>query len=323
MSLNGVDVASYQQGIDFSKVPCDFAIIKATEGTSYVNPACNAQYASAKTADRLLGLYHYVKGGNAIGEANFFIDNIKNYVGSSILCIDWESGGNSAWGDMNYLRQICQQVINRTGVRPLIYVQASAYAPVSAVAKQLNCGLWIAQYASMASTGYQAHPWNEGKYGCAIRQYTSTGRLPGWGGSLDLNIAYMDRNAWQKYAGASITAAAAPAAPSVPQIAVDGVIGRDTVRRWQQVMGTKVDGVISNQVNVNYRPALIAVNHNKPYGLSQLVKAVQRRLGVTVDGLLGPATIRAIQRRLGVAVDGILGRETAKALQQRLNDSRF
>lgn len=323
MSLNGVDVASYQSGIDFSQVPCDFAIIKVTEGTSYVNPACNAQYSSAKNAGKLLGLYHYVKGGNAVGEANFFVDSIKNYVGSAILCIDFESGGNVAWGDMNYLRQLCQQVIARTGVRPLIYVQASAYAPVSAVAKDLNLGLWIAQYASMAATGYQAHPWNEGQYACAIRQYSSTGSLPGWGGSLDLNIAYMDATAWQKYAGASVTAPVAPAAPSVPQIAVDGIIGAATVRRWQTVMGTAVDGIVSNQLAVNYRPALVAVNHNRPYGLSQLVKAVQQAVGVTVDGLLGQQTIRALQQRLGVAVDGILGRETAKALQQRLNEGKF
>ena len=331
MTLQGIDVASYQTGIDFAKVPCDFAIIKATEGTSYLNPACNAQYSSAKSSGKLLGLYHYVKGGNAIGEANFFVDSVRNYVGNAILCIDFESGGNVAWGDMGYLKQLCQQVIARTGVRPLIYVQASAYAPVSGVAKELNCGLWVAQYASMDSTGYQSHPWNEGTYSCAIRQYSSCGRLPGWGGSLDLNLAYMDSTAWQKYAGASGASApapapatpAAPAAPAAPQIAVDGVIGAATVRRWQSVMGTTQDGVVSNQLNVNYRPALIAVNHNEPYGKSQLVKAVQRVLGVTVDGLLGPMTIKAIQRRLGVAVDGVLGRETAKALQRCLNDSRF
>lgn len=323
MTLQGIDVASYQTGIDFSQVPCDFAIIKATEGTNYVNPACNAQYSSAKGAGKLLGLYHYVKGGNAIGEANFFVDSIKNYIGSAILCIDFESGGNSAWGDMGYLKQLCQQVIARTGVRPLIYVQASAYVPVAGVAKELNCGLWVAQYASMASTGYQDHPWNEGKYSCAIRQYSSTGRLPGWGGSLDLDLAYMDRAAWAKYAGASITADTAPAAPRVPQIAVDGIIGAATVRRWQTVMGTTVDGVVSNQLTVSYRPALFAVNHNEPYGQSQLVRAVQSVVGVTVDGLLGPETIKAIQRRLGVAVDGVLGRETAKALQRRLNEGRF
>lgn len=330
MTLNGVDVASYQTGINFTQVPCDFAIIKATEGTSYVNPACNTQYSSAKNAGKLLGLYHYVKGNGAVAEANFFIDNIKNYVGSAILCIDWEAGGNVAWGNMDYLRQLCQQVIARTGVRPLIYVQASAYAPVSGVAKSLNCGMWVAQYASMAATGYQSHPWNEGKYACAIRQYASTGRLPGWGGSLDLNLAYMDRGAWMKYANPSgapapapAPAPAAPAAPSTPQIAVDGIIGAATVRRWQTVMGTAVDGVISDQLAVNYKPALVAVNHNQPYGQSQLVRAVQRVLGVTVDGLLGPETIKALQRRLGVTVDGILGPNTAKALQQRLNEGRF
>lgn len=213
MTMNGIDVASYQTGIDFHKVPCDFAIIKATEGTNYVNPACNGQYASAKGAGKLLGLYHYVTGGNAAAEANFFVDSIKNYIGSAILCIDWESGGNSAWGNMGYLKQLCQQVINRTGVRPLIYVQASAYAPVSAVARELNLGLWIAQYGSMEPTGYQAHPWNEGAYSCAIRQYTSTGRLPGWGGNLDLNIAYMDRNAWQRYAAPSGSKPAPAPAP--------------------------------------------------------------------------------------------------------------
>lgn len=216
MTMNGIDVASYQTGIDFHRVPCDFAIIKATEGTNYVNPACNAQYSSAKGAGKLLGLYHYATGGNAVAEANYFIDNIKNYVGSAILCIDWEQGGNGAWGNMGYLKQLCQQVINRTGVRPLIYVQASAYGPVSGVARELNLGLWIAQYASMDPTGYQSHPWNEGSYSCVIRQYSSTGRLPGWGGNLDLNLAYMDRNAWLKYANPSSKPAPAPAPKPKP-----------------------------------------------------------------------------------------------------------
>lgn len=213
MSMNGIDVSSHQTGIDLGRVPCDFAIIKATEGTGYVNPACNAQYSSAKGAGKLLGLYHYATGVNATAEANYFIDNIRNYVGQALLAIDWEQGGNGAWGNMAYLKQLCQQVINRTGVRPLIYVQASAYAPVSQVARELNCGLWIAHYGSMDPTGYQSHPWNEGSYGCAIRQYSSTGRLPGWGGNLDLNLAYMNREQWQKYAAPSGKAPAPAPAP--------------------------------------------------------------------------------------------------------------
>ena len=35
MALNGIDISNWQKGIDLSKVPCDFVICKATEGTGY------------------------------------------------------------------------------------------------------------------------------------------------------------------------------------------------------------------------------------------------------------------------------------------------
>ena len=53
----------------------------------------------------------------------------------------------------------------------------------------------------MNATGYQDKPWNEGAYSCAIRQYSSCGRLNGWGGNLDLDKFYGDKDAWNKYAG--------------------------------------------------------------------------------------------------------------------------
>ena len=285
MTLQGIDVASYQTGINFSQVPCDFVIIKATEGTSYVNPACNSQYDSAKGNGKLLGLYHYVKGVGAVAEANFFVDSIRNYVGTAILCIDFEAGGNSAWGDMGYLRQLCQQVIARTGVRPLIYVQASAYAPVSAVAKELNCGLWIAQYASMALTGYQAHPWNEGAYSCAIRQYSSTGRLPGWGGSLDLNLAYMDANAWMKYASPSGAAAPAPAPAPAPKPA-DPLAGKSDAQLADEVIAGRfgVGDARKRALGGRYAAVQAIVNQKLGGGHSAGRTYVVRR-GDTLSGI--------------------------------------
>ena len=56
MSLNGIDIASYQSGIDLIKVPCDFVIIKATEGTGYTNPDYERAYAQAKQAGKCLSL---------------------------------------------------------------------------------------------------------------------------------------------------------------------------------------------------------------------------------------------------------------------------
>ena len=218
MTMNGIDVSSWQAGIDLAKVPCDFVIVKTTQGNWYVSPNADAQYQSAKKSGRLLGIYHYIDGrGGAAGEVDFFIRNCKNYVHEALIAVDWEAEDNAQWGNEAYLEEVVRLIKQKTGVTPLIYSMQSRYAQVKAVADRQNAGLWIAQYGSMDPTGYQAHPWNEGAYGCAIRQYSSNGRLPGYGGALDLNLAYMDRNAWKRYANPGSKPAPAPAPAPAPK----------------------------------------------------------------------------------------------------------
>lgn len=214
--MNGIDISNWQNGINLDAVPYDFIIAKATQGKTYVSPDCARQVEQARARGKLFGVYHYIDGSGAIGEADFFIDNIKNWVGEGMLCLDWESNQNSAWGNEDYLRQVAQRVIDRTGIPPVIYVQQSRMAQVKPIADALNCALWIAQYANMNATGYQDAPWNEGAYSCAIRQYSSCGRLSGYSGNLDLNKAYMDAAAWKKYANPSGGASAPSPAPSKP-----------------------------------------------------------------------------------------------------------
>ena len=214
--MNGIDISNWQNGINLDAVPYDFIIAKATQGKTYVSPDCARQVEQARARGKLFGVYHYIDGSGAIGEADFFIDSIKNWVGEGMLCLDWESNQNSAWGNEDYLRQVAQRVIDRTGIPPVIYVQQSRMAQVKPIADALNCALWIAQYANMNATGYQDAPWNEGAYSCAIRQYSSCGRLSGYSGNLDLNKAYMDAAAWKKYANPSGGASAPSPAPSKP-----------------------------------------------------------------------------------------------------------
>lgn len=252
MALNGIDISNWQKGINLAAVPADFVIAKATQGTRYVSPDCARQVEQARATGKRFGVYHYVSGGNAVAEANYFVDNCANWVGKGLFCIDWESDENSAWGNEGYLEQLVAQVKARTGIPPLIYTGASRYAQVAPVAKRQNCGLWIAQYANMNPTGYQNTPWNEGAYACVIRQYSASGRLPGYNGNLDLNKFYGDGVMYDKYVtGGKGDSTVTPSQPTDPlagrsdedlaNAVIRGEFGSGDTRK--QKLGARYDAV--------------------------------------------------------------------------------
>lgn len=197
MALRGIDIASHQAGLDITAVDCDFVIVKATQGTSYVNPYCASWVDKALARGLCVGIYHYISGGNATGEMNYFYQQCKGWDGRVMWCLDWESYQNSAWGNTSYLDSCIKRLAALTGKAPMVYASSSAFPWT--VADSNNCGRWVAQYASNSTTGYQDSPWNEGAYSCAMRQYSSAGRISGWSGNLDLNKFYGDESTWQAY----------------------------------------------------------------------------------------------------------------------------
>ena len=199
--MNGIDISAWQgdENIDLSKVPFDFCIVKATEGTSYKNRYFTSHCDAVLKKKKLLGAYHYANGGDVQKEADYFLAYAKKYIGKAILVLDWEAKNNHMFGvkDLEWCLQWCSYVQKKTGIKPIIYVQKSAMNAV----KKAGYGLWVAQYPDYNETGYQEHPWNEGAYNCLIRQYTSVGKLSGYSGSLDLNKAYISAASWNKLAG--------------------------------------------------------------------------------------------------------------------------
>ena len=122
------------------------------------------------------------------------------------------------------------------------------------------------------------------------------------------------------------------------KLAIDGSCGPATIRKWQQVLGTTADGVVSGQLipdgRTYSRPNLVdeCVTYGG-YG-SELIRKVQQVLknnGVytgAIDGLLGPKAIDGLHRYLGVATEAnkpwtSFGPNLVKALQRRLNENRF
>lgn len=204
--MNGIDISSYQTGINLEEVPGDFVIIKATEGTSYVNPACNDQYMSAKKAGKKIGLYHFASNGTTADEqANYFVDNVENYLieGHSVAFLDWEAEAVNM--GTQWAKKFLDTVAKRIDATPMIYMSKSVTNSFDWTEVSSEYALWGAQYATMEpQVGYDSDPWSDesswGTWGTpTIFQYSSNGRLTGWNDSLDLNLAYLDQKSWDKF----------------------------------------------------------------------------------------------------------------------------
>lgn len=125
---------------------------------------------------------------------------------------------------------------------------------------------------------------------------------------------------------AETTTQAAPAEPQSGKLTVDGEIGAETIKAFQRLLGTPVDGYISGQPasRKKYWPAICNSACGWTGGRSQFVSAMQSAIGTSADGLLGKGTAKALQSFLcgegfPCSVDGVFGAESAEALQRWLN----
>lgn len=233
--MNGIDISGWQPDINLSKVPCDFVIIKATQGNSFVSKAFKKQVTQALSLGKLVGLYHYAGGGGVIAEAEHFINTVKDYIGKAILVLDWEWDQNPNMDNPAYAKDWLKYVKDKTGIIPFMYMSKS-------VCRQYKWDptypLWCAQYANSNPTGYQDKPWTDTKgFGawndCKILQYSSKGNLPGYKANLDLNKSFMSEYEWQAWAGGDILAGYEE--PKVKPILKKGD-RNEYVRQWQETL---------------------------------------------------------------------------------------
>lgn len=238
--MRGIDVSNWQCDIDTYALDADFVVAGATWGVggfnnmclaNGVNQAANYQLGRASASGKSIGVYHYAMGRDARAEADFFVDNVKGYVGRAVLALDWESQDNPQFGNGAWVETWVRHVHDRTQVWPIVYVQASALGQLTSFVRE-HCGVWVAQYASMAVTGYQERPWLYGAYGEAMRQYTSSGYVPGYAGRLDLNYFRGERWQWDAYAhgdGANVSVPETNTSGNVAQSACVVVTSGDTL----------------------------------------------------------------------------------------------
>ena len=201
--LHGIDISNWQKGL---RIPesLDFAIMKATGGTGYVDPCCDDWVSECKRKGILWGYYHFAGDGytpNPEAEAVFFWQHTKGYNKQGMPILDIEDERISNWGD--YAQRFVDKYHACSGVYPLIYASASTLSRFNGYPLVDNCDLWIAGYpddtvreiGDVPRFPYRVSPWAY----AAIWQYSSNGRIHGWNERVDVDIAYMDERAWHLY----------------------------------------------------------------------------------------------------------------------------
>ena len=338
---HGIDISSHQGGLNIAAIWADFVIVKVSEGTGYENPFWRAQAEATLAAGKRLGLYHFANDEDPSEQARFFLDRAKAYAGRATFWLDWEADavGLGPGPALAFLNQVAAETKSTPGF--YTYQNVLSSYDWSAVAARFP--LWVAGGPDYSDYGrsYSDPPVPNVPYwggGALVHQYTEDGYLPGYSGHLDLD-RLRDRAAWDAMIGGGHVTVSAPAASPAPtavdgqqRLDEDGEMGPATIARFQQVMGTPIDGELDDDGSP-------AVERFQAF-LNAVVGAdAQQQLNggpaLDVDGIAGPATWRTFQYLVlawhpeyvpsdwdfGDWIDGEAGEATIRALQRALNNS--
>lgn len=216
--LHGIDISNWQKGFTVPE-RLDFCIVKATEGFRYVDPYCEGFIQQCVRKGIRFGFYHFARNNEPEAEAMHFRNNTKGYELLGIPVLDIEDEGIEVWG--SWAQRFVDKYHAMTSVYPMIYASASTLSRFDGYPLVQTCGLWIAGYPESRERGlndvpdfpYSVSPWSF----AAIWQYTANGWLSNWDEPLDMDVAYMDADAWKKYANPNGNADSTMQLPPVEQ----------------------------------------------------------------------------------------------------------
>jgi lysozyme len=221
--ITGIDVSHHQGVVDWAKVRGDghaFAFVKATEGSTMIDPrfADNARRAAA--AGLLVGAYHFARpdGDDAADECGHFLRTIGALRDVLTLppVLDLEAGT----GDLTVWAATFLAAVERTGRVPMLY----SYGPFirQHINRRANAlaayPLWLAAYVS--APPQPPAPWSAWSFW----QHSSDGRVSGVVGRCDVNRYPGTLDELHQLAGARPTPITEPEEPEMTKDEHDAVI---------------------------------------------------------------------------------------------------
>ncbi|MDQ1738722.1 MAG: beta-N-acetylhexosaminidase, partial [Pseudonocardiales bacterium] len=186
----GLDVSSAQGNVGWQGAYNDgarFAYVKATEGTSYLNPYFAQQYNGSYNIGMIRGAYHYAHPESSTGliQAEYFLGHgggwsgdgktlppaLALQPGTSATCY-----GLTAAGMVSWIKAFSDDLHTRTSKYPMIYTTFSWWNSCTGNSSAFAATnpFWIASYGSTPPASIPA-----GSATWTIWQSASSGLLPG------------------------------------------------------------------------------------------------------------------------------------------------
>ncbi len=190
--LHGVDVSHYQGRIDWSKLArqdVDFAFIKATEGSSYLDECFFDNWEAVEKTDLYIGAYHFFSfDSEGEKQAAFYIETVGNLSGKLVPAVDVEFYGDKESNPpakeevVAELKKMLTALEDYYQVKPVIYSTYTVYNKYIKGEFE-EYPLWI--------RNVYYPPVGNLRNGWTFWQYTDTAVLEGYEGTekyIDMNV---------------------------------------------------------------------------------------------------------------------------------------
>lgn len=317
MAIKGIDVSNHQGLIDWERVKNSgirFAIIRAGYGRSNIDESFRRNAEGARKAGIPMGVYWFsyaLSEAGALAEAKQCVSTIRNDPVKLPVFYDFEAvsvqyakeqGVNVTKADYNrWVRVFCEYVAD-SGYKAGVYYNLDFkrnWVDQRIIGKYYQ---WLAYYTTEKQTDY------------AVQQYSSTGRVDGISGNVDLDWVLSDR---------------------LVKIIENHEHGSDGngqerriryIKRLQEALNEAYDAGLAVDGSAGPLTRKAIERHYLYYKMPTIKNAhvgwlqeVLRLLGYSIDrdNSYGPATekvVRQFQQEHGLAVDGYAGVETHLAL---------
>lgn len=188
--IRGIDVSHHQGHIDWEQLrhamikgtPVRFAIIKATEGSTYVDENFQQNFYDARENGFVRGAYHFWSNtATPRDQANFFLEHVSLEAGDLPPILDVERKPQNL-PDEEFQKNVLEWLTSmerRYKVKPIIYTYYKFKDQYLSDKRFDEYPFWIAHY-------YVQRMEYPGEW--KFWQHTDAGRLPGIKGYVDLNI---------------------------------------------------------------------------------------------------------------------------------------